>query len=150
MFWIKFFTMVKALIGYQWAFWRANNWPWPWPCTTELERLPFVNKNREFRLEIQMAQLIPPESVRKRWKSSDVFPFPVPTGMNGKSLYHLPSSPWRLFLPFTSDSPTLLKLSPNDAPFFSAFANQWISKDIPSYGSQSKRAKIAIHWFGKY
>ena len=44
----------------------------------------------------------------------------------------------------------LLKLSRNDAPFFSRFAKQWISKDIPSYGSQSKRAKIAIHWFGKY
>ena len=28
---------------------------------------------------------------------------------------------------------------------FSPFAKQWISKDIPSYGSQSKRAKIAIH-----
>ena len=27
---------------------------------------------------------------------------------------------------------------------------QWISKDIPSYGSQSERAKIAIHWFGEY
>ena len=26
----------------------------------------------------------------------------------------------------------------------------WIAKDIPSYGSQSKRAKIVIHWFGKY
>ena len=24
---------------------------------------------------------------------------------------------------------------------------QWISKDIPSYWSQSERAKIAIHWF---
>ena len=23
-------------------------------------------------------------------------------------------------------------------------------QDIPSYGSQSKRTKIAIHWFGKY
>ena len=77
MFWIKFFTMVKALIGYRWAFWRANNWPWPWPCTTELERLPFVHKNREFRLEIQMAQLIPPESVRKRWnpQTYSLFPF---------------------------------------------------------------------------
>ena len=42
----------------------------------------------------------------------------------------------------------LLKLSRNDTPFFSPFAKQWISKDIPSYGSQSKRAKIAIHWFG--
>ena len=29
-------------------------------------------------------------------------------------------------------------------------AKQWIAKDIPSYGSQSKRAKIAIHWFGEY
>ena len=29
-------------------------------------------------------------------------------------------------------------------------AEQWIAKDIPSYGSQSKRAKITIHWFGKY
>ena len=29
-------------------------------------------------------------------------------------------------------------------------AKQWISNDIPSYESQSKRAKIASHWFGKY
>ena len=29
-------------------------------------------------------------------------------------------------------------------------AKQWIAKDIPSYGSQSKRAKIAIQWFGNY
>ena len=29
-------------------------------------------------------------------------------------------------------------------------AKQWIAKDIPSYRSESKRAKIAIHWFGKY
>ena len=27
---------------------------------------------------------------------------------------------------------------------------QWISKEIPSYGSQSERAKIALHWFGEY
>ena len=27
---------------------------------------------------------------------------------------------------------------------------QWISKDILSYGSQSKHAKTAIHWFGEY
>ena len=44
----------------------------------------------------------------------------------------------------------LLKLLRNDTPFFSPFAKQCISKDIPSYGSQSKCAKIAIHWFGKY
>ena len=29
-------------------------------------------------------------------------------------------------------------------------AKRWIAKDIPSYGSQSKRAKIGIHWFGKF
>ena len=29
-------------------------------------------------------------------------------------------------------------------------AKQWISKDIPSYESQSERAKIAINWFGEY
>ena len=44
----------------------------------------------------------------------------------------------------------LLKLSQNDAPFFSPFAKQWIFMDIPRYGSQSKHVKIAIHWFGKY
>ena len=44
----------------------------------------------------------------------------------------------------------LLKLSRNNAPFFSPLAKQWISKDIPSYRSPPKRAKIAIHWFAKY
>ena len=43
-----------------------------------------------------------------------------------------------------------LKLSRKKAPFLSPFAKQWISKDTPNYGSQSKCAKIAIHWFGKY
>ena len=38
----------------------------------------------------------------------------------------------------------LLKLSRNGAPFFSLFAKQWISKDIPRYGSQSKRTRIAL------
>ena len=37
--------------------------------------LPIVNKNRKFQLEIQIVQLLPPESFRKRWKSSDVFVF---------------------------------------------------------------------------
>ena len=41
----------------------------------EWERLPFVNKNRKSRLEIKVVQLIPPESFRKRLKSSDVFLF---------------------------------------------------------------------------
>ena len=46
-----------------------------------------------------------------------------------------------------ASSISFLKLSWNDAPFLSPFAKQWISKDIPNYRSQSKRAKIAIHWF---
>ena len=29
-------------------------------------------------------------------------------------------------------------------------AKLWKAKDIPSYGSLSKRVKSAIHWFGKY
>ena len=33
---------------------------------------------------------------------------------------------------------------------FESVPKQWISKDIPSYGSQSERAKVAIHWFGQY
>ena len=40
-----------------------------------LERLPFVNKNRKFRLETQMVQLIPSESFWKRWKSLELFLF---------------------------------------------------------------------------
>ena len=37
----------------------------------------------------------------------------------------------------------LLKLLGNDEPFFSPFAKQRMSKDIPSYGSQSNGTKIA-------
>ena len=44
----------------------------------------------------------------------------------------------------------LLKLSRNEVPFFSPSAKPWTSKDIPSYGSWSKGAQIAIHWFGKH
>ena len=36
------------------------------------------------------------------------------------------------------------------ATILAPIAEQWIAKDILSYGSQSKRAKIAIYWFGKY
>ena len=45
---------------------------------------------------------------------------------------------------------TVVDIPRRKAPFFFPFAKQWIAKDIPSYGSQSKRTKIAIHWFGKY
>ena len=30
------------------------------------------------------------------------------------------------------------------------FEKEWIAKDIPSYGSQSKHTKTAIHLFCKY
>ena len=50
------------------------------------------------------------------------------------------------FIAQISSSENVLKRDAILAPV----AKQWIAKDIPSYGSQSKRAKIAIHWFSKY
>ena len=35
-------------------------------------------------------------------------------------------------------------------PILAPVAKEWIAKDIPRYGRQSKRAKTAIHRFGKY
>ena len=40
-------------------------------------------------------------------------------------------------------------VSKRDA-IFAPVPRQWIAKDIPSYRSQSKHAKISIHRFGKY
>ena len=42
-----------------------------------------------------------------------------------------------------------INVSKRDA-ILAPVAKQWIAKDIPSYGSQPKRAKIAVHWFGKH
>ena len=42
-----------------------------------------------------------------------------------------------------------INVSKRDA-ILAPVAKQWIAKDIPSYGSQSKGAKIAIHLFGQY
>ena len=44
------------------------------------------------------------------------------------------------------------KISRSESPSWlrSQNSEQPIAKDIPSYGSQSKRAKSAIHRFGKY
>ena len=56
------------------------------PPAGDLVRLSFVNKNRKFRLEIQLVQLIPQERFRKRWNSSS---FPGLTEKTGKILYHL-------------------------------------------------------------
>ena len=50
------------------------------------------------------------------------------------------------FIVQISSSENVLKRDAILAPV----AKQWIAKDILSYGSQSKRAKIAIYWFGKY
>ena len=41
---------------------------------------------------------------------------------------------------YYQEAPVIIQLSPEKG--------KWIAKDIPSYGSQSERAKIAIHWFG--
>ena len=38
-------------------------------------------------------------------------------------------------------------MSRNETP---SWLRSQIAKNIPSYGSQSKRAKISVHWFGKY
>ena len=46
------------------------------------------------------------------------------------------------FIGQISSSENVLKRDAILAPV----AKQWLAKDIPSYGSQSKRAKIAIHW----
>ena len=50
---------------------------------------------------------------------------------------------------FTAQVSSSENFSKRDA-ILAPVTKQWIAKDIPSYGSQSKRAKIAIHWFGKY
>ena len=50
------------------------------------------------------------------------------------------------FIAQISSSENVLKRDAILAPV----AKQWIAKDIPSYGSQSNRAKIAIHCIGKY
>ena len=46
------------------------------------------------------------------------------------------------FIAQISSSENVLKRDAILAPV----AKQWLAKDIPSYGSQSKRAEIAIHW----
>ena len=40
-------------------------------------------------------------------------------------------------------------VSKRDA-ILAAVTKQWIAEDIPSYASQSKRARILIHWLGEY
>ena len=50
---------------------------------------------------------------------------------------------------FISEISSSEYFSKRDA-ILASVSKQWIAKeDIPSYGSQSKRAKIAIRWFGK-
>ena len=45
---------------------------------------------------------------------------------------------------------SLFRKCPKRDAFLARVAKQWIVKDSASYRSQSERAKIAIHWFGKY
>ena len=60
------------------------------------------------------------------------------------------------FLVFVGTTASLIaQISPSENvskrdAILAAVAKQWIAKDMPSYVSQSKHAKIAIHWFGKY
>ena len=50
---------------------------------------------------------------------------------------------------FIAQTSSVENVSERDA-ILTSVAKQWIAKDIPSYGSQTKRAKTAIHFFGKY
>ena len=50
---------------------------------------------------------------------------------------------------FIAQSSSFENVSERDA-ILTSVAEQWIAKDIQSYGSQTKRAKTAIHFFGKY
>ena len=64
-----------------------------------------------------------------------------------KIIFYLPVNTDRpKFVAFVALKKNVLKRDAIMAPF----AKQRTAKDIPSYGSQTKRAKIAIHWFGKY
>ena len=68
------------------------------------------------------------------------------------------------YLPVNTDKPKIvafLVFVCTTAPLIAQIsssenASRWdailapIAKDIPSYGSQSKGKKSAIHWFGKY
>ena len=61
------------------------------------------------------------------------------------------------FLIFVGTTASFIaKISPSENvsnyrnAILAAVAKQWIAKDIPSYASQSKRARILIHWFGEY
>ena len=49
---------------------------------------------------------------------------------------------------FIAQTSSFENVSERDA-ILTSVAKQWIAKDIQSYGSQTKRAKTAIHFFGK-
>ena len=122
-------NLCKALLFIQWSILSANR---------DDHKIEFYDKDDD-DIIIAIMQLSPEGEVnsggyilrREAWYQIQNY---LPNQMDKKTLLQ--------FL--------LLKLSQNDEPFFSRFAKQWISKDILSYWSQSKCAKIAIHWFGKY
>ena len=80
--------------------------------------------------------------------------FTNPEGDSYFSIYQIKFIVFLVFVCMTASFIAQFSSSENfskrDA-ILASVANQWIAcKDIPSYGSQPKRAKIAIHWFGKY
>ena len=69
-------------------------------------------------------------------------------------IFFLPTSKHRkakfcLFLAFVAAA-VHLPLKFHLSKLLNPVPKQRISKGIPSYGSQSERAKIAIHWFDEY
>ena len=87
--------------------------------------------------------------LKGRWIVGDIYRDAKRRGICPPLFTHPEGDSWLSIYQIRCPQFLLLKLSRNDASFFSPFAKQWM-KDIPSYGSQSERAKIAIHWFGKY
>ena len=85
--------------------------------------------------------------------SSDFYDFCRKFSM--KIIYYLPLNTDAMLVAFSGISsfiaqiPSSQNVLKRDA-ILALVAKQWIAKDIPSYESQSKRAKIGIHWFGKF
>ena len=79
------------------------------------------------------------------------------TNPEGDSYFSIYQNKFIVFLVFVCMTASFIaqfssseNFSKRDA-ILASVANQWIAcKDIPSYVSQPKRAKIAIQWFGKY
>ena len=106
-------------------------------------------------ISLEIVYNYPPKG---RWIVLDIYRDAKRRGINpllftdpeGDSCFSIYQIRWIKKRPLHKWPQFLLKLSRNNVPLFFPFAKQWISKDNPSCGSQSKHAKTAIHWFGKY